>query len=89
LGYELSQSRDYSEETAARIDQDVQHILQERYQAVKKLLTETREHLDQLVQMLLHDETIDQDTLAKILGPRILTPSPDVFPPVEVVRAHK
>jgi len=89
LGYELSQSRDYSEETAARIDQDVQHILQERYQAVKKLLTETREHLDQLVQALLHDETIDQGTLAKILGPRILAPSPDVFPPIEVVQAHK
>jgi cell division protease FtsH len=87
LGYELSQGRDYSEETAARIDQDVQQILQERYQVVKDLLIETREQLDQLVQALLHDETIDQDTLVKILGPRVLVPFSEMNPPVEIVQA--
>jgi cell division protease FtsH len=84
-----SPRRDYSEETAARIDRDIQRILQDRYQAVIKLLTDAREHLDQLVQMLLHDETIDENVLAKILGPRFLAPSSDVSPPVEIVRAHK
>jgi len=88
LGYELSQSRDYSEETAARIDQDVQHILQERYQTVKNLLTEARQPLDQLVQALLHEETVDQGTLLKILGPRILAPSSEISQPVEAVQAR-
>lgn len=84
-----SPRRDYSEETAARIDRDIQRMLQDRYQAVIKLLTDAREHLDQLVQILLHDETIDENVLVKILGTRILAPSSDVSPPVEVVRAHK
>jgi len=88
LGYELSQGRDYSEETAARIDQDVQHILQERYQTVINLLTEARQHLDRLVQALLQDETIDQGTLLKILGPRILTSSSGISQPVEAAQAR-
>jgi cell division protease FtsH len=88
LGYELSQGRDYSEETAARIDQNIQHILQESYQTVKDLLADTRQQLDQLVQALLHDETVDQGTLLKILGPRILAPSSEISQLVEAVQAH-
>jgi cell division protease FtsH len=84
LGYELSQNRDYSEETAARIDQDVQHILQERYQTVKNLLKDTRPQLDRLVQALLQDETVDQGTLLKLLGGRILSPSSEISQPVPV-----
>ncbi len=82
LGYELTQGRDYSEETAARIDQDIQRILQERYQVAKNLLTEMRSKLDRVAQALLRDETIDQDTLIDILGPRNL--EPDLETPVPV-----
>ena len=88
LGYELAQGRDYSEETAACIDRDVQHILQERYQAVKNLLAETRPQLDRLVQALLHDETVDQGILLKILGARILVPSSETSQPVDAVQVH-
>jgi cell division protease FtsH len=42
LGYELAQGRDYSEATAARIDEEVQHILQDRHQVVHDLLTQHR-----------------------------------------------
>jgi len=70
LGYELSQGRDYSEATAARVDQDVQESLEERHEAVRRLLTAQRDPLDRLVQTLLQEETIDQGTLARILGPR-------------------
>jgi cell division protease FtsH len=88
LGYELSQGRDYSEETAARIDQDVQHILQERYTTVKNLLTDSRQQLDRLVQALLHDEVVDQGTLLNILGPRILAPSSSESLQVDTVQAR-
>jgi cell division protease FtsH len=71
LGYELAQGRDYSEATAARIDQDVQRLLEEQHEAIYRLLSDTRDQLDQLVQALLKEETIDQDTLAHILGPRL------------------
>jgi cell division protease FtsH len=70
LGSPLAQGREYSEATAARIDQDVQRLLEERHKAVHQLLTRAREKLDRLVKALLQEETIAQDRLAEILGPR-------------------
>lgn len=70
LGYELAQGRDFSETTAAKIDQDVQRLLEERHEAVCQLLTGARDRLDELVKALLQEETIDQDDLTRILGPR-------------------
>lgn len=74
LGYELSQARNYSEETSTQIDRSIQHLLNEQHEKVKKLLSETRPKLDQLVQALLQEETVDQDKLIKILGPRVYEP---------------
>jgi cell division protease FtsH len=70
LGYELAQGRDYSEATAARIDEAIQELLEERHQAVRQLLTAVRGKLDDLVEALLAEETIDKDELSQILGPR-------------------
>jgi cell division protease FtsH len=70
LGYELAQGRDYSEATAGRIDQDVERLLDECHRTVCDLLAEAREMLDRLVEALLHEETIDQEQLGHILGPR-------------------
>jgi cell division protease FtsH len=70
LGYEISQGRDYSETTATRIDQDVQGLLNERHEAVHKLLSEQREQLDRLAEELLRDETIDETIIEKTLGAR-------------------
>jgi cell division protease FtsH len=74
LGYQLSQGRDYSEATASRIDQEVEHILAERQAAVRGLLTEARDRLDGLAEALLNEETIGADELARILGPRSEVP---------------
>lgn len=76
LGYELSQGRDFSEQTAGQIDRDVQKLLADRYQVVKALLEKSREKLDALVQTLLKDETIDQSAMVNILGPRIVAEEP-------------
>jgi cell division protease FtsH len=70
LGYELAQGRDYSEATAARIDQEVQCVLAERHEYVQRLLTEAREALGHLAQTLLREETVNREALARILGPR-------------------
>jgi cell division protease FtsH len=70
LGYEISQGRDYSEATAARIDRDIQQMLAERHEAVRHLLAGTREQLDQLAQRLLKEESIDQEVLTQVLGAR-------------------
>ena len=74
LGYELSHSREYSEETAAVIDRDVQGLLNDRHQYVKHLIGgDYRSELDRLAQALLEEETIDKDTIEKILGPKPIT----------------
>jgi cell division protease FtsH len=70
LGYELAQGRDYSEDTAAQIDRDVQRLLEESHETARRLLTDQRARLDRLAQSLLHEETVDQEELEYILGPR-------------------
>jgi cell division protease FtsH len=70
LGRQISQGRDYSEATAARIDQEVERMLGERQAAVHTLLNEARGRLDALAEALLKDETISGDALARVLGPR-------------------
>ena len=70
LGYQLSQGRDYSEATASRIDQEVERLLAERQRAVRELLSRARERLDRLAQALLKEETLRDDELLRILGPR-------------------
>jgi cell division protease FtsH len=71
LGYEISQGRDYSEATAARIDQEVSRLLQETHDGVRRCLTDSRERLDRLVEALLREETVGSDELNRILGPRV------------------
>jgi cell division protease FtsH len=70
LGYQLAQGRDYSEATAARIDQEVEHLIAERQEVVRQLLTVARQHLDTLAEALLADETVREDALVRMLGAR-------------------
>jgi cell division protease FtsH len=70
LGYELSQGRDYSEQTAALVDRNIQNLLQEHYEVVRQLIIDNRSKLDQLVEALLKEETIDQAAITQVLGPR-------------------
>ncbi len=68
LGYELSRGKDYSESTAARIDEDVRKLLEERCEIVTSLLNGVRDKLDKLAETLLHEETVDELVLEQILG---------------------
>jgi len=70
LGYQLSQGRDYSEATAARIDEEIGHLLEERQDIVRALLLHSRERLDRLAEALLKDESIGDVQLRALLGPR-------------------
>ncbi len=71
LGYELTQGRDYSEQTAAQIDKDIQTILNTCHEEVKALLDREHAKLDTLVETLLKDETVEKEALERILGPRV------------------
>src|SRR5216683_5016838 len=60
LGYQLAQGRDYSDATAARIDQEVEHLIAERQEAARQVLSAARVKLDALAAALLANETIGQ-----------------------------
>jgi cell division protease FtsH len=70
LGYEISQGRGFSEATAARVDAEIESILQERYEFTTRLLQEKRSALDTLVSALIEHETLIQDDMEKLIGPR-------------------
>jgi cell division protease FtsH len=72
LGYELARGQDFSEETAAHIDHDIQELLHERHTYVRELLKKRRNKLIELADTLLQEETIDQNELKNILGSRPL-----------------
>ena len=74
LGYELTQGREYSEDLAAKIDEDVNKLLSERYEYSKRTLEGARDLLDKLVKELLKEETIQQEGLVRILGPKVKAP---------------
>jgi cell division protease FtsH len=70
LGYELSRGKDYSEATAATIDEEVKRLLEESHSAVHKLLSTKCEELESLSRALLQEETIGKEDLINILGKR-------------------
>ena len=62
---------------AARIDQDIESLLANLYEAVRDLLIQNRTKLDNLVQVLLKEETISQEKLIEVLGPREVESEPE------------
>jgi cell division protease FtsH len=59
LGEDLVHTRDYSDETARVIDEEVERILREREDSTRELLTKYRSGLDAVAQALLQHETLD------------------------------
>ena len=61
VGMEFGHSREYSEATAAAIDEEVRTILQNAYQKALDVLSENREKLEGLAQLLIEKETINHE----------------------------
>jgi cell division protease FtsH len=82
LGEDLMHTRDYSDETARVIDEEVERILRDEEDRCRKVLTEYRPGLDSVAKALLERETlegkevedlVDQAMGRKVGGPRIIT----------------
>jgi cell division protease FtsH len=67
LGREISQHRDYSEETAQKIDQEVRNIVTNSYNKTYKLIEENLETLHKMANALLEKETLDSADINEIL----------------------
>jgi cell division protease FtsH len=61
-------SKPYSEETARRIDKEVQRIIHESHEQAKELLIKHRAQLDALVEALLAGETLDEQQILSVTG---------------------
>ncbi len=66
---EMMPGRNFSEETAARIDRNLQSLLDAQYHVVKDLLTGARVQLDMLATTLLEEEALSHKDLESLLGP--------------------
>ncbi len=66
LGRELATHRDYSNEMAQQVDNEVRAILDNALDEAHKVLTANRRILDRLAKELLERETLNQEEIAKI-----------------------
>jgi cell division protease FtsH len=64
--------KEYSEQTAREIDQEVRRIIQEQYTRARNLLEENRDKLDRIANALLERETLDHEELQAIMEDRPL-----------------
>ena len=69
LGRDMGHQRDYSEEIAAAIDEEVRSLIDAAHQDAYEILFDNREVLDHLVTELLAKETLDKAAVAKIFEP--------------------
>ena len=67
LGRDISEDRNYSEEIAYKIDQEVKAIIDACYQKARAILTERRELMDKIAATLLEREVLDADDFAKLM----------------------
>jgi cell division protease FtsH len=98
LGREISETRNYSEKIAEEIDDEVRRLIEEAQERARSVLREHRDLLDKLANVLLEVETLEGDSLTRLLDsdpneawpPADLTPraEPPVTPPAEEPRAR-
>jgi len=77
LGREIAQHRDYSEETAKKIDGEIKKLIDQSYKRSKKILAENVDILHKLADLLLEKETVlgkELDELIHSLRPKIEIP---------------
>ncbi|HOE89356.1 MAG TPA: ATP-dependent zinc metalloprotease FtsH [Sphaerochaeta sp.] len=68
LGRQITQRKDYSEETARRIDEEMKKILDSAMAETRKILSEHRDQLDTLTEALVEHETLDDNEVRALLG---------------------
>ncbi|MEZ6067862.1 MAG: ATP-dependent zinc metalloprotease FtsH [Planctomycetaceae bacterium] len=71
LGKEIHEQRQFSDETARMIDEEIQRLLNEAQERAVETLAQNRDMLDKLSQGLLNDEILDRDEMTALIGPPI------------------
>ena len=89
LGREIGEQRNYSDNVAMMIDEEVRAIIDRAYDRATEVLTTHRDRLDRLAEKLIAEETVDSDEFEKLFGdlppkegrhagiPRVIAPGTD------------
>src|SRR5216110_2808362 len=79
LGREIAQHRDYSEDTAIKIDQEVRKLVNAGYVTAKQVISEGRETLERIAHALIEREVLDASEIKMLVEgkelPKIIPPS--------------
>ncbi len=75
LGREMSHTRDYSEEIASTIDEEVRRLIESAHDEAWEILVQYREVLDDLVLNLIDKETLSREEVLRIFAPIKTRPS--------------
>jgi len=67
LGRDIAAERDFSEDTAAAIDEEVSQLVAEAHRRATEVLGNNRAVLDQLADLLVEKETVDAEELQELL----------------------
>ncbi len=73
LGRDIAAERDFSEDTAAAIDEEVSLLVSEAYRRATEVLTANRPVLNELAELLVEKETVDAEELQELLISRDVT----------------
>ena len=68
LGREISEQRDYSEEVARQIDEEIKGIIMRNYGRAKKILTDHRDKLEKMARKLIEQETLEGPELEAMVA---------------------
>lgn len=68
MGRDIMSERDFSEETASTIDDEVRNLVDQAYRRAKDVLVSNRSVLDEIARRLVEKETVDSDELQEILN---------------------
>jgi cell division protease FtsH len=84
LGREIAQHRDYSEDTAIRIDREVHKIITSAYERARNVLVDNRDILERIASALLEREVLDAIELKLLMEnkplPEKIRPTPPTQP---------
>lgn len=68
LGKEIHEDRNYSEEMAAKIDEEISNFIQEAYNKAEKVLKNNKKLLEKITQRLIERESIEREEFEEIIG---------------------
>ena len=77
LGREIAQHRDYSEDTAIKIDQAVKKIVSDQYTRAEKIISDNRDAMVRLAEALLEHETLDGVQIRRVVAGLPIEIEPD------------